>query len=117
MLNKILQHPFIGTGFNKTLTPDSFMLVDYQKYGPVMKHNDYGALGMALGIMPVIAVIIFLCRTYSKIYKSKLSILLLMVMIAPFFQSTMFNAYNAVVFLTIIGVCLAKGELHAGKGQ
>ena len=109
MLHKIKLHPFIGKGFNKTLLPPNIMWVDYKNYGWLFEHNDYLALGMALGIIPVILIAIFLLRTYLKIYKEKISILFLMVVICCFFQSTMFNTYHATLFLTILGLSLIKG--------
>lgn len=108
MFHKIKEHPFVGTGFNKTLISPDMMWVDYQSYGYVLKHNDYGALAMNLGIIPVIILGVFLVRIYLKIYKQKIAIPFLAFCICSFFQSTVYSVYHDVVISSIVGMALIK---------
>ena len=114
LFDLIKKHPIAGVGFGKVLNPN-YMIVDYDKYGYVFKHNDYGDLAACLGIPVAILVVMFFAKIYKGIHGKPISILFLTVVIMPFFQMVMFDCYKASIFLTIFGVCIIKKGGYHGR--
>jgi hypothetical protein len=106
LILKIKERPFIGHGFNKTLSPDNMTLHSY--WGWLYNHNDYLALGSYLGIFSVIFVISFILVTLKKIGINPYLPLFLMIVIVPFFQMTMFEIDKAAGFLLITILCITQ---------
>ena len=114
LLDIIKEHPIAGVGFGKVLN-QNYMLIDYEKYGYVLKHNDYANLVACLGVPTMILIVIFFAKIYKGIHGRLISILFLMAVIMPFFQLVMFDCYKASIFLTIFGLCIVKKEENHGR--
>jgi len=106
LILKIKEHPFIGHGFNKSLSPDNMTFHPYWSW--LYNHNDYLALGSFLGIFIVFFLIIFILATLRKIGITPYLPLFLTLIIVPFFQMTMFNIDKAVGFLLMTILCITQ---------
>lgn len=115
MFREIKEHPFLGLGFSKSLFPASMIFIGHNDFGWLFRHNDYLAVWMDLGIFALIAILAFLVRVYLGIYRHPFSIFLIAFSVCSFFQSTIYNAYHAIIILITIGVCLVLKEKCNGR--
>ena len=76
---------------------------------PVYRHNDYLGLAEWGGIIPAIIIIWFLIKTLNQVKHNFTGVLLLVVMVIPFFQMTIFSGYKAALIITVIGLAAAQG--------
>jgi len=113
LIKSIINHPFVGAGFNKGLAPDNAIFGGY--WGGVYKHNDYLSIGAYLGLPIVFFIIMFVRRTIRDIKLSIWLIPFLTIAIMSFFQMTMFDIAKAVscVFITILCVLRAYKKKEA----
>ena len=112
LMDRIIERPFIGYGFNRTLLPDNMTFHSYQ--GWLYNHNDYLALGSFLGIFIVIFLIVFILITIKKIGITPYFPLFLILIIVPFFQMTMFNIDKAVGYLLMTVLCITQTHFKEG---
>ncbi len=106
LLLKIKEHPFIGHGFNHTLSPDNMTF--HQYWGWLYNHNDYLAIASYLGIFATLFIAIFILVTIRKIGINLYLPLFLTLTIVPFFQMTMFDIDKATGFLLMTVLCITQ---------
>ncbi len=106
LILKIKEHPFIGHGFNQTLSPDNMTYHPY--WGWLYNHNDYLALASYLGLFSTIFAVCFILSTLKKIGLSFYFPIFLTLAITPFFQMTIFTPSKAVTYLLIAALCITQ---------
>lgn len=105
---QIINHPFIGNGFNKTLNYDNMIfLQDKQLW--LWRYNDFLNIGSYLGIIGLICAIMFVYGETVKLSGIKLVITFAMILIMSF-QSIMFFVDKAVAYLFITGLFIYNTE-------
>jgi hypothetical protein len=106
LIGEIKLHPFVGTGFNKTLNPDNMFFV--KKWGWLYKHNDLLALASYLGIPSLAFMVYFIIDTIKKLKISWRLVICLTILITSLFQMTFFFVDKAVICLLILSVCITE---------
>ena len=106
----IVSHPFVGTGFNKTLNPDHMIYVPEGLNWWILRHNDFMSIGAYLGIPAIVFIVWF---AISLLKKTRLTIWFIPIMsliLLCTFQMTMFEAAKAMSCLLIIGITVINTE-------
>jgi len=109
LIGDILQHPFIGQGFNHLLAPDN-MMISTSMDTWIFKHNDYLNIMQCLGVVVMFPILFFIKRLISVTRRSWRIIPVLSIVIVSFFQMTMFQANNALIVLCLISLMYVESE-------
>lgn len=112
LLHQIVQHPFVGTGFNKTLSYDNMVFHPY--WGWLYRHNDYLSIGAFIGVASTLLIIAFIVSSLKRIRTSIYLIPFLIIVIMCMFQMTMFKVDKAISCILITSLCLAQTTREVG---
>lgn len=108
---QIIEHPFIGRGFNHTLIPDSMVWIrkiGQVTYGWIYAHNDYLNLGACLGAIVLVFLAWFVVESLRRIGKTIYIIPFLTIVLTSFFQITMFLPYKAAICILTASICIKE---------
>lgn len=108
MISDIIKKPIIGLGFNDTLLPSTMTWLKAGNYGYVFAHNDYLCLGKCIGILGIIFALWFAGDYLWKLRKMWIVILPMTFMVTAFFQSTLFDAHKASIFILVLSMGTIK---------
>jgi hypothetical protein len=108
LIKDILSHPFIGTGFNKTLNPDNMKFIIEGRNGWLWRYNDTISLGAYIGIFAIICLVWFMIETVRKIGFNYHLVIFLTIILISSFQMTVFFVEKAVSCLLLTGLCLVQ---------
>jgi len=112
-LAQITEHPFIGTGFNKFLSPDNMIFSPY--WGWLYRHNDILSITAYLGIPIFIIIFLFIADLTKKTGVNYRLILLLILINISFFQMTIVRPDKAVSYLLILGFIIIENIKNRRK--
>jgi hypothetical protein len=120
MIKDIISHPWVGMGFNKTLSFDNMHLIKNiggVVYGWTYNHNDFLNLGAFLGIPALIFSLCFAGSMSRRTFHSVMIIPVIALILLCFFQMTMFEIGKASIILVMLSLIiihtLKKGERYA----
>jgi len=105
LVRQIIQHPFVGSGFNKTLSPDNMIFLDKQQLW-LWRYNDFLNLGAQLGIVALFCSLFFISGILSRIRANWHLILAITMILIMSSQSIMFFADKAVTYLFLTGLII-----------
>lgn len=108
---QILEHPFIGKGFNHSLYPDNMIWIrkiGQVVYGWIWAHNDYLNLASCLGAVVLVFLAWFVFETLKRIGNTIYLIPFLTIVLASFFQITMFLPDKAVICIVVSAICISQ---------
>lgn len=111
ILSLIFRHPFVGTGFNKTLSPDNMIQVPHiTNNAPVWlwRYNDFLNITSQLGILAFICCVFFIMGTARKIGKEPRLILFIAMVLMMSAQSIMPFVDKAVTYLLLTGLFIIE---------
>jgi hypothetical protein len=100
----IIQHPFIGHGFNQLLVPDNMMCSTSWGKTWIFKHQDFLNAINILGIFCIIPIVMFIKQIIEKVRKSKYLIPVLTICILMCVQMTIFSGDRALAIVTFLSV-------------
>jgi hypothetical protein len=107
LLRQMQEHPFVGSGFNKFLTPDNLTWIRQigaVVYGWIYRHNDYLSIAAFIGTPVLLTIGLFITEVFNRLKKNWLVVPFMAIVIMCFFQITMFSSEKA--FLLITGTAL-----------
>lgn len=104
----IIQHPFVGMGFDNSLRPSNAIFDTPFSWGGIYMHNDLLNIGRCLGVLVIVFILWFIFNSVRRIGKNWSIILFLTVVLTSLFQMTMFIPAKAAVVLTIIALVLTQ---------
>jgi O-antigen ligase len=121
LIRKIGEHPWVGSGFNKTLVYDNMIYViapaKHIHEGWTYNHNDFLSFGMYLGVPALICILWFAGSMIKRSWNSVMLIPALAIVLLCSFQMTMFDIGKASIILAIIVLIILhttnKGEQYA----
>jgi hypothetical protein len=108
LLKDIFHHPFIGTGFNKTLDPNNMKFVSEGANGWLFRYNDTLSMGAYIGVFAIILLTWYMVETFLKIGFNYKSMIILAIILISTFQMTIFFVEKAVSCLLLIGLCIIQ---------
>ncbi len=111
-IKEIIEHPFIGRGFNYTIMPDGLFEVGQWKW--VYRHNDYLYIWSALGIVAFISVVWWTIDCLRRIGKTIYLIPFLMLVLLCNFKETMLIPERAAIVIVICACCV-KATIQKGE--
>ncbi len=102
LIQQIIKHPFVGSGFNKLLIPDNFINVRSWGNTWLYRHNDFLSLMAYIGVFAIIPIVM-LIRELLKRFKGRwYSALLVSYCALCFFQITfIFGDRVAIILLSL----------------
>jgi hypothetical protein len=102
---QIMEHPFVGTGYNKTLIPDNMMWIRQignVVYGWLWRQNDYLSIASFLGLPILIPIAMFLKDLFMRFRKFAYVVLFMAFCLTSFMQITMFVPEKALIVITLL---------------
>lgn len=103
LLKQIKEHPFVGSGFNKFLTPDNLTWIRQigaVTYGWLWRHNDYLSIAAFIGTPVLLPIGLFISEVFNKLRYSWKVVPFMAIAIMCFFQMTMFSAEKSFILIT-----------------
>ena len=105
----ILQHPFIGHGYNKLVLPDG-MMFSTQLEGYLFQHNDYLNIMNILGILAVIPIAMFMWQVLKIVKRSWYLAPIVGIAILCFVQMTIFSGDKALAIVVFLALAVIENE-------
>lgn len=109
LLKEIKLHPFVGSGFNQTLSLDNMIAVQGNNntvWGMLYRHNDILSIGGFLGVVAIIGAIGFVVWAIKRTGVSIYAVTIWTILLTSLFQMTMFDISKAVICLPLICSCI-----------
>ena len=117
LIKQIIQHPFVGSGFNHTLSPDNMVFIDSQQIW-LWRYNDFLNLTSQLGLISLISCVGFCIVTLRRIkndFNFFIAVMMILVMTA---KSIMPFIDKAVTYILLTGLFIVfdykKEEIKCG---
>lgn len=107
LIKQIIQHPFVGSGFNKTLSPDNMVFLDKQQLW-LWRYNDFLNLGAQLGILALILCAGFAIENLRRIKINIHLILAITMILIMSAQSIMPFVDKAVTYIFLTGLFIVS---------
>lgn len=105
LLRQIWENFWVGTGFNRFLTPDNLVWVRQigrLEYGWLYRHNDFLSITAFMGIPILLGVTMFLGELFDRIRYTPWVIMFTAIILMCCFQITMFLPDKALIILSSI---------------
>jgi hypothetical protein len=107
LVKQIIQHPFVGSGFNHTLDYNNMIFLEKaQKW--LWRYNDFLNIGAQLGIIASIFCLIFTFLTLIRIKINIHLILAITMILIMSVQSIMFFVDKAVTYIFLTGLFIVS---------
>ena len=101
---QVLEHPFVGSGFNKSLSPDNMVWVreiGHVVYGWLWRQNDYLSITAFLGLPIIFPIVMVLKGLFNRFRRFSFVLPFLAFCICSFFQITMFQPEKALPIIAM----------------
>jgi hypothetical protein len=105
---QISAHPFVGTGYNKTLSYDNMLLSPVM--GWVYRHNDFLSIATYIGIPALVFLVVFIGEVFFNTKGTAFMIIPLAFVITCFCQMTAFYAEKALAIIILTGWSVVKSK-------
>lgn len=102
LLKQIGESYWIGTGFNRFLTPDNLVWVRQIgnfEYGWLYRHNDFLSITAFMGVPILLGIIIFLKELFDRIRYTPWVVMFTAIILMCLFQITMFLPDKALIII------------------
>lgn len=103
LVSQIIQHPFVGSGFNKTLNADNMVFL-FKENLWLWKYNDFLNIGSQLGITALILCVLLAFKILNTMKSGVCFVLSLTLILIMSAQSIMFFVDKAVSYLLLTGM-------------
>lgn len=110
MFKSCLEHPIIGHGFNKLLTPDNMKLSLSWGSTWLFIHNDYLNAMNIFGFLVIVPITMFLYQVVSILRRSWYIAPVIGIIILCFFQMTMFDGNKALSIIACLALAITERE-------
>jgi hypothetical protein len=104
----IIQHPFMGHGFNQLLIPDNIMCSNTWGKTWLFKHNDYLNVINILGVFVIIPIVMFMKQIISTVKESGYLIPVLTIAILMFVQMTIMTGDRALAITSFLALAYVE---------
>lgn len=101
---QIIEHPIVGSGFNKFLLPDDMVWVRQigtVVYGWLYRHNDYLSIAAFIGLPVLIPIVMILKGIFMRLQRFVYIVPFMAFCICSFFQITMFQPEKALPIIVL----------------